>query len=488
MGISTFSLGGDPRSVPPTPHRRLRTALPLLVAAGSLAWSAAMIHRYPVMYWYDPYGRVVARDHLLVDRWLPLLQLVIFGVGKLTTDVTALRLVLAALSAGTLVACSSLGQRLATYSAGLLFATLMASNSLFVALSIVPYQEVLFVGLIFAGLSFHQPPTNRPRGWMAAIAFNLACLTRYEAWILVAVLAVAELVEITRRSGVGPGLRAAAGLAVRYGGEAIGWLIFARVLAPETTLLRQGAPAERIADFLHQIRWQVGNLGLFPLAGLGLALSLARAERRRSHCIILSFLIGDLGLIFFANPFSPGNLRSTFLPVVFVLLYAAIGADLAVDEVLRRARRRVDGQAKLIATSVLAALIAMVFVRDAARFVGTAANGFDFRVPFEVARRLETVPSALRGRARIAMLGENYVDRLVISAYTGIPFERIVPVAGDLPADATRVIDIQRPGAILSSAAQNVRRHLEDGLIPANAVRIESAVIWTLAAPGPRAD
>ena len=59
------------------PHR-LRVALPLLVAVASFVLSAALIRRYPVMYWYDPYGRVAGRDHILRDRWLPLLQLVIW--------------------------------------------------------------------------------------------------------------------------------------------------------------------------------------------------------------------------------------------------------------------------------------------------------------------------------------------------------------------------------------------------------------------------
>jgi hypothetical protein len=484
MSMSTVSPAHDPspqgRS---SRHPRLRVSLPLLVAAGSFALSVGLIHRHPVMYWYDPFGRVVSRAHILVDRWLPLLQLVIYAVGKLTISVTALRLVLAALAAGTLFAASTLGTRLSTCSGGLLFAALLASNSLFVALAIVPYQEVLFLGLIFAGLSLQERPTSRYRRWLAAFAFNLACLTRYEAWILVAILAGAEVVESVGSNGFGRGLRAAAGLAIRYGAAAIGWLILVRVLAPETTLFRQGAPTERIADFLHQIRWQVGSVLLFPLAGLGLTASLARDRRRRSHLIVLTFLIGDLALIRFANPFSPGNLRSTFMPVVLVLLYSAIGMDLIIDQVLLRVRLPARGRAKLILTSVVAAFIAIAFVRDATRFVGSAANEFDFRVPFEVARRLQGVPKRLQGRARIVTLDDNYTDRLVISAYTGIPIDRIVPFDGDLPPDACQIVDIRRPGAILSSAAQNVSTRLEDGLVPATAVRIESAVIWTLETP-----
>jgi hypothetical protein len=478
MSGPPLSLGHDPR--------RFRAVLPLVVAAASFALSAALIRRHPAMYWYDPYGRVVARDHILVDRWLPLLQIVIYGVGKLTTGVTALRLVLAAIAGGTIVAASWLGLRLFTYGGGLLFAALLASNSLFVALSVVPYQEVLFLGLVSAGLALHERSDSRRERWLAVLAFNLACLTRYEAWILVAVLAGAELVETSRRNGLWRGAREAVLLAGRYATAAIGWLILVSVLAPSTTLLHQAAPREPIAGFLHQIRWQTGSLLLFPLAGLGLAWTLARSQRRRPHLVLMAFLMADLALVFFANPYSVGNLRATFIPVVLVLLYAAFGLDVVIDQLFRRAHLGRRWWPQLLATSVVAAFIALLFVRDATRFVGAAANEFDFRVPFEVARRLNELPASARARPQIVTLGDNYTDRQVISAYTGIAFDRIAPFGLDLSPNATQVVDIQRPGAVSSGAEWVLKSQLEEGTIPARAVRIESAVIWTLARPGPR--
>ncbi len=472
--------GGFAPEAAPVPDAGFRWGLPLLLAAGSFALSAILIHRHPPMYWSDPYGRVIGRDHILVDRWLPLLQIVVFLVGRVTKSIAVLRLVLAGLSAATVVASAALGTRLFTHSVGLLFAALLATNALFVALATVPYQEVLFLGLIFAGLFFHKQPGDRRQRWLALVAINLACLTRYEGWILVSALVAVELVETTIQSGIGRGMRSAAGLAGRYGAAALGWLLFALVLSPRTTLLHRPAPAERITTFVHQIRWQTGNAWLFPLAGLGLALSLIGAGRRRSHLVILIFLIGDLGLTFLANPYSPGNLRATFLPVVFVLFYAAVGLQLGLDRALVRPLFGGQPKAGLAVTVVAVAAIAIFFVPGATHFVAESSSELEFRVPFEVARYLETTPVELRKQLRVTTLGDDYVGRMVLAAYSRIPFDRINPLVGDLPADATHVVDLQRPGATLSSAAQDVKNRLGDGRIPAQAVRLESAVVWTL--------
>jgi hypothetical protein len=164
---------------------------------------------------------------------------------------------------------------------------------------------------------------------------------------------------------------------------------------------------------------------------------------------------------------------------VFVLLYAAFGADRILDQLLSRVRDTARGRAKLAAISVLAVVIAISRVPDATRFVGAAAGELDFRVPYEVARRLRSAPHS----SRILTLGDNYVDRLVIATYTGIPLDRIEPVAVYLPPDATHVVDIQRPNAVSSVAVQEVRRRLADGEIRADPVRIPSAIIWTLPSP-----
>jgi len=235
----------------------------LFLGAASFTFGAILVHLHPALYWADGYGRTVGRDHILLDRWLPLLQVVVYGTGKLTRNVETLRLVLAFIGAFTVASAVALGASLARYSVGVVFALLLATNLLFVALSIVPYQEVLFAGLLFAALSLHTSPAGTRSPWLAAAAFNLACLTRYEGWVLVLVLGLDDFVEVARHDGLARGLRSSLGLTVRYGLAAVGWLLLLRALGGGVGRL-SGAPSNdpaglvlRGREFLRECDWQV---------------------------------------------------------------------------------------------------------------------------------------------------------------------------------------------------------------------------------------
>ncbi len=225
--------GPAPKRVTPVHLRSARgwpaglyATAPLLAAATSFVLGVALIHRHPVMYWADPYARLVNRGSLFVDRWLPLLQLVIYAVGKLTLRIVVLRIVLSAIGALTVVAGSLLAAELFNPAVAALFGVFLATNPMFVALSIVPYQEVLFLGLVLAGLSMHLRPDNRRNRILATLAFNLACLTRYEGWILVAVLAVSDLLGGIAGRGFRRALEATATLSARYGWPALAWILY----------------------------------------------------------------------------------------------------------------------------------------------------------------------------------------------------------------------------------------------------------------------
>ena len=66
------------------PMAAMVAAAPFALALASLAFGLALLHAHPVMYWYDSYSRFFLRGQVIMARWLPLLQVVVFAVGNLT--------------------------------------------------------------------------------------------------------------------------------------------------------------------------------------------------------------------------------------------------------------------------------------------------------------------------------------------------------------------------------------------------------------------
>jgi hypothetical protein len=459
----------------------------LLLGAGSLAFYAILIREHPPIYWGDGHGRVAERAHVLVGRWLPLLQFIVFAVGKLTGRLEPLRFVLATIAAFTVGSAVRLGSSLATRATGIAFGALLATNLLFVALAIVPYQEVLFAGLVFTGLALERraPPGQ---AWLAAVALNLACLTRYEGWILVGALAGAELISGMAHGGPARGIRAAAACAARNGGTAIGWVVLLAVsrggwrVSGSLMHARKG-PWETVPEYVRQCGWQLNSRPLLAAAAVGMVVSFARAGERRRHAVVLGFVLASAVFILVDQPYSIGNLRQTFLPVTFALLYASIGFELLVRTSLSwlpLAARRTVPAAVL---GVIVGVLSVKSAKGAARFVAASAD--EFRGDYVVGRWLELLPSGEKARAHVALIDPGDPDTTAIALYAGIPEARIVTASASLPAGTTHVVHIDRPGAAPSSDARRLIERLDDGTVPATATHLESAVVWALSAPPP---
>lgn len=89
-----------------------------------------------------------------------------------------------------------LGQRLFNQKTGVIWATLLAFSPLFVRYSIVPYQEALFLFLIFIGIYFYL--LDKPSAsYLSSLFISLSCLTRYEGWILCGII-IADLLTRNR--------------------------------------------------------------------------------------------------------------------------------------------------------------------------------------------------------------------------------------------------------------------------------------------------
>lgn len=146
-----------------------------------------LLRFYPVPYGEDAYGRLFFKDHLFLGHWLPLTQGVVFLLAHFGAGTQAIRLAFAVIAALTGGAFGFYLRQFSSRPAALFGSLLFTLSPLFTVLSLMPYQELPFLGLLFA--AFGSVGTERRfqarRLVPASIFFGLACLTRYESWFLI---------------------------------------------------------------------------------------------------------------------------------------------------------------------------------------------------------------------------------------------------------------------------------------------------------------
>ena len=153
----------------------------LIFMAGSI-YRLVLLFQFPALYGLDPVGRMLNRDSFFMYHSLPLVQSLIVGGFRLTGDVMLTRAILVV--AGSLTAIgfylflSTFLERRVAILGGLFF----TFCPIYVFLSLVPYQEFMFLGLFYGSLAFLADRDSfQPWGYLV---FGLAALTRYEAWFL----------------------------------------------------------------------------------------------------------------------------------------------------------------------------------------------------------------------------------------------------------------------------------------------------------------
>lgn len=477
-------------------HVRLPIAV-ILIFSGTVVTGIWIIQNYPVIYWYDPYLRLVFRDRVLVDRWLPLLQFVIFVVGRITADLTLIRVMLALIAGFAVVGIYLLSARLFNVTAGLISAAMLASNMVFLALSTVPYQEVLFILLLFLGLYFLDREEHLIDRYLAAGFINLACLTRYEGWLLVLILVI-ETAGVHFRKG---NLREAVFQGVRtlmlFGSASLLWLLRGRaqIYTYEMNALSKLNP-RYLLDFFNEysslLTWEV-RPEILILGLMGGVLVFSRRRKSFTHVRILSFLALDLVLISILRSFSPGNLRQTFLVIVFTIPYAAFGLYRLVLAISRLPSKKTNPvllqKVGWIGLTMATLLIALFSGLDGIRFVTGAAAEPDFYTPYNVGRWLK--PEHSKGK-RILALIDNDIQPYVVSLYSGIPlddildyslFESLDQTLTDqklFEENITHVVALYKEETRLTPNARSFQEDLELGIIPSREVQIGTARVWVL--------
>src|SRR5580698_7958511 len=152
----------------------MRTAAIFVFA---LTLRLALIGRFPIIFGGDPMVRMIQRDRVLISHQLPLLQLIVYSIARITHNYLITMIVMAMVGSLVGVAFHRLLQDFMAKPAAFLAALLIATNPFLTGDSIVPFQESLMLALLL--FAFHFLYADEM--WAASLCLGLACLTRFEA-------------------------------------------------------------------------------------------------------------------------------------------------------------------------------------------------------------------------------------------------------------------------------------------------------------------
>lgn len=310
-----------------------------IVVAFAVAVRAGLIALHPAVFGGDSLVRLDNTDRIFLSYNLPLLQALLFAVGKLSGELVWMRALMIAGGAAAAAGVHRLALQLVDSRAALWAALLFAASPFVTAYSLVPYQEIWLLGLL--AWAFALWLERRP-GW-ASLALGLACLTRYEAWAAAPVLAGAAWLTQPRERRT---FAAAARAAALYGWAPALWIAAHAGLTPGGTFaIDDAVPLERLWRWVY-IGWiTVKNtpapVGALAAAGLWTAWRARRGADRRLWALPAFALLFALALLFSAHgerdrPDRFVTAREAHLPLTGVVLLAGAGLTL-LDSRARKA-------------------------------------------------------------------------------------------------------------------------------------------------------
>jgi len=325
----------------------------------------AFIHVHPAIYGGDTLARIMNADRILLAYQLPLLQLLIYLVNLVSSDPLIVRYLMSFIGALAGVAFDLFSTTLLDRPTARLAGLFFVFSPFLLVHSIVPYQEILMLLFLCLGLycmlrpgrsssSGHTlerhstkgsvPPWTRgdfrgvpeteghPNlpltpslskegerrfqpsiGW-ASLFLGLACLTRYEAWVITAVAALYYLV--TRLKGHSPlsYLRLLLKTMAIFGWAPLLWVLLHRGVSPQGTFVVEGpAPWARFWRIPY-----VGSMAVYHagpvvalLAGFGLLKFWKSSlwKNREIQMVLAAASLLMLSLVFSAHGVEPDPQR-----------------------------------------------------------------------------------------------------------------------------------------------------------------------------------
>jgi hypothetical protein len=304
---------------------------PFLVALAAVALRLWLIFQFPIVFGGDSMLRLVHRDEILLSYQLPLLQFLIWLLSRFTSGALPVRLMMAGIGGLAAEAFYYLAKDLAGPRAALIGALLFATSPYITPVSIVPYQEILLLALLFAAFHFlFSSATLRvagdPEGRATAAAgifLALACLTRFEAWAACPVFVAAWFLHGPRTVR-----RAAVSIAL-FGCVPIAWILLRAGLSPQGSfVLDRGITLARFAryGFLASHTAAEATVPVLLLAIAGLTVL-----KDRRIAVLGAFLaLFAVAILFSAHGELPDperivTTREIHIPLACVLLLATLG-------------------------------------------------------------------------------------------------------------------------------------------------------------------
>ncbi len=406
----------------------------LFIFALAFVFRVALLLLFPAPYGNDAAGRLYFRDTLWIGHWLPLTQGLVNAAFAMTHSVFSVRLLFALLTGLSATAFAFYLQAFASRRAALIGGILFALNAQLVFLSLMPYQEVLFLGLLFGSLGFFvraEMAVNNYRDFIpGAILFGLACLTRYEAWFILPALWAAQAWRAARAREKVFFKIAAATMALAWAPMLwliVNWQIYGN---PMAFLFHRADHAfyawqphgetVRILNYLGMMGYWLLRFGspliLFAIPGLTYAWKNRRTLARTLWPAFLLFVMEMIFLIFVAGKeFATAN-RFAAIPLGILLIFVALG----VDEMIERVRQSPNSfwnkiKSRLMPRLLLFAFCFLLFIYGA-QPVARANATAEFREPYEIAQFLQ---KNLRRNERALMIAES------IDGAVPMPYQRV---------------------------------------------------------------
>ena len=321
----------------------------------------AFVHLHPAIYGGDTLARIMNADRIVLAYQLPLLQLLIHLVNRASRDPLLIRYLMSLIGALAgaafyLFSVTLLGRRKAR-----LASVFFVFNPFLLVHSIVPYQEILMLLLLCLGLYSlfdGDPCTSLP--WSrsipgavktnllpdrrqiacASLFLGLACLTRYEAWVITATAAV-HYARQRLVSNLSP-VRAIAQAIVLFGWAPLLWIVLHRGVSPQGTYVLEGVihwtRFWRIPYVAGMTLYHAGPItGLLAILGLLAFWRTSLWRKAEVQIVLASAGVLMLSLVFSAHGVAPDPERYvTDREAHWFILFTFWGASLALSKIRQR--------------------------------------------------------------------------------------------------------------------------------------------------------
>ena len=295
-----------------------------------------LITSHPSMYGGDSVLRMVHTDKIVIAYNLPLLQFLIFLVSKISSNPFMLRFLMALI--GSVAGCGIylLVTKLFDRNVARLSALLFSVNPFILVNSIVPYQEVLMLSLLFFAGYFLIRDSSSSDRYISSFFIGTACLTRYEGWMAALFIVAVTFLHGLNRTNLSINFKKVFYTTLLFCWVPVLWVILNKGLNPEGTFVLDTeftfARLIRIPYIIAKtIYVSTPAVAFFGFIGLVIIVLSEKRKDKRLLAIAGFFLLFLTILTIWGHDYPPGsNLvteREVQLPLSLFLICAAFGID-----------------------------------------------------------------------------------------------------------------------------------------------------------------